>query len=314
MEEREEAQIETLPKAPYVDWEPHEAVLRQAADLLKRADAVWIGTGAGMGVASGLGTFRGKNAGVWPPLLKLKMDFTEMSNPRWFTEDPHLAWAFWQFRYNAYTGSKPHSGYDFLCQLCKEKPFGGFVFTSNIDGHWLSAGFPEDRVLEVHGSVNYMQCHDEDCESGIWPAHSQVIKALTIDEATDRAVGTLPQCIHCKDSIARPNVLMFNDGGFLPDRYLSQRSNYEKWCDRIKDAKLVVIEIGAGVAIPTVRHKAESFLRKPQQTIGIIRINPENYSFPSYATTATTIPLLSIPLNGEVALTQISRFINEESK
>ena len=41
-------------------------------------------TGAGMGVDSGLGTFRGRNAGVWPPLKDLGMDFTEMSTPSHF--------------------------------------------------------------------------------------------------------------------------------------------------------------------------------------------------------------------------------------
>lgn len=31
-----------------------------------------------MGVGSGLGTFRGINAGVWKPLEKYKLDFTQM--------------------------------------------------------------------------------------------------------------------------------------------------------------------------------------------------------------------------------------------
>lgn len=44
--------------------------LAAAARLIADADALLICTGAGMGVASGYGTFRGASAGVWPPLLK----------------------------------------------------------------------------------------------------------------------------------------------------------------------------------------------------------------------------------------------------
>lgn len=37
----------------------------RAAEAVASADALLITTGAGMGVDSGLGTFRGRNAGVW---------------------------------------------------------------------------------------------------------------------------------------------------------------------------------------------------------------------------------------------------------
>lgn len=51
---------------------------KKKKQLIKESDAMLICTGAGMGVGSKLGTFRGPNAGVWPPLQKLGIDFTEM--------------------------------------------------------------------------------------------------------------------------------------------------------------------------------------------------------------------------------------------
>ena len=62
---------------------------------MKGADAILIGTGAGMGVESGMATFRGKNAGVWPGLEAVGLAYDEICDPKWFTKDPHLAWAFW---------------------------------------------------------------------------------------------------------------------------------------------------------------------------------------------------------------------------
>lgn len=42
-------------------------------------------------MCAGLGTFRGRNAGVWPPLKAMQMDFSAMSSPDWFDSDPRLA-------------------------------------------------------------------------------------------------------------------------------------------------------------------------------------------------------------------------------
>ena len=42
---------------------------KRVAKLYHQADCLLINTGAGMGVASGLGTFRGKNAGIWVSVL-----------------------------------------------------------------------------------------------------------------------------------------------------------------------------------------------------------------------------------------------------
>jgi len=85
-------------QAPQAAQVPQEQAARDgieaAAALIRECDALLVCTGAGMGVDSGLGTLRGKNAGVGPPLLKRGLDFSEVSDPQWFDDDPHFAWAF----------------------------------------------------------------------------------------------------------------------------------------------------------------------------------------------------------------------------
>ncbi len=64
--------------------------LRRAADVLRSAEALVIGAGAGMGVDSGLPDFRGTE-GFWrayPAYAKLGLDFASMANPRWFERRP----------------------------------------------------------------------------------------------------------------------------------------------------------------------------------------------------------------------------------
>ena len=110
--------------------------LDAAASAIAKADAMIIGSGAGLGVDSGLGTFRGRNAGVWQPLKAMWRDFSEMVSPSCFDEDARRAWAFWKFRHDNYTSSAPHEGYKLIAEWGASMPRGFFSVTSNIDGHW----------------------------------------------------------------------------------------------------------------------------------------------------------------------------------
>ncbi len=68
--------------------------LARAAALLRAADGLLIGAGAGIGVDSGLPDFRGDH-GFWrayPPLASLGIRFVEIANPHSFDSNPELAW------------------------------------------------------------------------------------------------------------------------------------------------------------------------------------------------------------------------------
>jgi hypothetical protein len=66
--------------------------------------------------------------------------------------------------------------------------------------------------------------------------------------------------------LARPNILMFGDWGWLERRTQLQQSRLDAWRRGVE--KLVVIELGAGTAIPTVRWFGETL------GVPLIRINP----------------------------------------
>ena len=98
------------------------------------AEAILIGAGAGMGVDSGLPDFRG-NSGFWkayPPLEKLGIQFHEIANPQWFTDDPNLAWGFYGHRLDLYQKTKPHHGFEILLEKHTRQEIPMFIFTSNV--------------------------------------------------------------------------------------------------------------------------------------------------------------------------------------
>ncbi|MFJ5987409.1 SIR2 family NAD-dependent protein deacylase [Lentzea sp. NPDC092896] len=220
-----------------------EEALDQAAELITGADAVLVCAGAGMGVDSGLPDFRGTE-GFWrayPPYERLGLKFEEIADPVHFADDPALAWGFYGHRLGLYRETVPHEGFAVL------RSWGARVFTSNVDGQFQKAGFTD--VAEVHGSIHHAQCV-EPCTDEIWECAFDV----TVDPSTMRAVGELPSCPSC-GGLARPNILMFGDWGWVPHRSQQQLDALTEW--RRSHRKPAVIEIGAGTAVPTVRRQAE---------------------------------------------------------
>lgn len=237
--------------------------IKAAAALLREADGLLITAGAGMGVDSGLPDFRG-DEGFWkayPPLAKAGVRFYEIASPASFEEDPEIGWGFYGHRLRLYRDTVPHEGFGILRAFAAGMARGHFIFTSNVDGQFQKAGFDDARLVECHGSIHHLQCMAA-CTGEIWPADA--VDPI-VDAAHCRLRSPLPRCPHC-GGLARPNILMFNDGGWLPERTDAQLARLEAWLATVR--RPVVIEMGAGIDVPSVRRLGES-LRAP-----LIRINP----------------------------------------
>jgi NAD-dependent SIR2 family protein deacetylase len=271
-----------------------DGALQAAAQVLGRAEALLIGAGAGMGVDSGLPDFRG-NHGFWrayPPYQQLGLGFAQLANPAWFERDPSLAWGFYGHRLELYRTTPPHAGFQILRRWAGRLPHGAFVFTSNVDGHFQRSGFDPARVVEIHGGIDRLQC-TAGCGAGLWDAGGV---QLEIDPQSFRARPPFPACAGC-GAIARPNILMFGDGDFDDVRVAQQLDRLDSWLDRVRGSRLVVVECGAGTAIPTVRDYGEGVAAERQATL--IRINPRDPEVPPGG--------LSLPLGALAGLEALDR-------
>ena len=255
-----------------------DSAFLHAADLIAGANALVIAAGAGMGVDSGLPDFRGTD-GFWrayPALAKAKVNFAEVASSGTFVEDPTLAWGFYGHRLCLYRETSPHAGFDLLRKWAERMPLGARVFTSNVDGQFQKAGFSEEDVHEYHGSIHHLQCMEE-CDSGVWSAQGF---APEVDEESCRLLNAPPRCPKC-GKLARPNVLMFNDWHWLSDRSHAQRGRENRWLDSLTHdlSRIAVVEMGAGTAIPSVRHFSHRLSH--EHGARIIRINPREPQVPS---------------------------------
>ncbi|HEY1226196.1 MAG TPA: NAD-dependent deacetylase, partial [Ramlibacter sp.] len=106
-----------------------DAAIARAAALLRDADALLIGAGAGIGVDSGLPDFRGDH-GFWrayPPLAARGIRFVEIANPHSFMAHHELAWGFYGHRLALYRDTVPHAGFAVLREIGARLPHGAFV-------------------------------------------------------------------------------------------------------------------------------------------------------------------------------------------
>ena len=236
----------------------------RAAECIANADGLLITAGAGMGVDSGLPNFRGKE-GFWrayPALGQARIAFEEIANPQYFHTDPALAWGFYGHRLALYRRTEPHAGFALLRAISACLLHGAFVYTSNVDGQFQKAKFDDTRILECHGSIHWLQCLSPACNENIWSADGF---RPQIDASVGRLRNSPPHCPMC-GGIARPNILMFNDWHWIEGLAIIRQDRLRAWLSKVE--RLVTVELGVGVAIPTVRRFGAS-MSGP-----LIRINP----------------------------------------
>jgi NAD-dependent SIR2 family protein deacetylase len=240
-----------------------------AARLIDQADALVIAAGAGIGVDSGLPDFRGAE-GFWrayPALGRAGLRFEEIASPAAFRADPELAWGFYGHRLNLYRATHPHEGFARLRELAASMPRGGFVFTSNVDGQFQRAGFADERIVECHGAIHWLQCLAP-CGDALWPADDF---RPEIDADACRILAPMPRCPQC-GGLARPAILMFGDRDWIDARTRQQERRLTAWLRSVE--RPVVVEVGAGSTVATVRAFVHG-LDAP-----LVRINPRESQVP----------------------------------
>ncbi len=260
--------------------------IQRAAQALHEAEALLVGAGAGMSVDSGIPAYR-LNPEPEEPAAQGSKTLPALK-PALFRLDPAHAWGIAGAALAQFRRTEPHQGYTLLRRWGDALRAGAFVLSSNVDGLFQRAGFDESAIFEGHGSLHHLQCVTP-CSQRVWPAGDD----LSLDEH-GRARPPLPCCPDCGRP-ARPNVLMFGDARFVTTRAEAQAERYRRWLAASEGRRLVVIECGAGTAIPTIRLRCEELARARGGTL--IRINPREAEAPAGA---ISLPLASLEALGAI--------------
>jgi NAD-dependent SIR2 family protein deacetylase len=267
--------------------------LKTIKNWLENADSLVITAGAGMGVDSGLADYRG-NGGQWGQVeSENEKSVFEVVNPQAFIDNPAYSWKLFGQRIKEYATTPPHQGFYLLKNWIQTYQLDYFVLTSNIDSHFQKAGFAEENIRELHGSLAYFQSSQTHGSREIWK------NELSGDEIqTNSEKGIFPTCPNSSVA-ARPNVYMFRDDTYIDSRSNEQKQRFQAFLERNKAKKMLVFEIGSGPHVQTIRVKTR-MLRTDYQA-NIVRINPKDF--------ATKPPHIGIPKGALAALTEIDTYL-----
>jgi NAD-dependent SIR2 family protein deacetylase len=290
-------------KSSYLTNDDFNHAISQAAKVIVESDAILFVTGAGMGVDMGLPDFR-TSSQFWKDLNHPHITrYEDSSDIRWFDQEPDFMWGLNYHQLSMYRNSRVHEGYLAMVELIQMKGSENYYcYTSNIDGVFQRCvGFNRMKIREIHGNIHRLQCTSYNCSREVWEENIE----LEYDPITFRATTTLPVCRNC-GKLARPNVWYCKDGQYVLDqnsRTISE--DYERWIHRMEssNSKIVVIECGAGLVIPSARIESELICERLNGAL--VRINPVDHMVPVGELAAEYRTSIGIPLGAKEGLTRI---------
>lgn len=205
-------------------------------DLLASCRRAVVFTGAGISTESGIPDFRSPG-GIWErhrPIYFAEFIASEDGRRRYWRQAVALK--------ELFGGPRPNRGHVAVARLVEAGTVTS-VITQNIDGLHQAAGVPEDRVIELHGTVAHATCLSCGHRHELKP----ILEAFERDE-------TLPVCRAC-GGIVKTSTVDF--GQSMPEVAMARAEQASLACDLflVVGSSLVVYP-AAGFPALAKRHGA----------------------------------------------------------
>ncbi len=158
-------------------------------------------TGAGISVASGIPTFRGKDPGaVWAN------EVMEKGTRRFFERKPVESWKFYLDRFDGCRSARPNPAHTAIAEI--ERRVKALVVTQNIDGLHVVGGSRDP--IEIHGSARKMRCSKRSCVNAAPRGFLAWDDAAFDAFRADPTSANLVRCEAC-GKLIRAHVLWFDE-------------------------------------------------------------------------------------------------------
>lgn len=225
----------------------------QLAQLIKEADALVVGIGAGMSAADGF-TYIGPRFEMAFPDFIAKYQFLDMLQASLFDfEDWQEYWAF-QSRFVAlnYLDQPVGQSYLDLKEILETKDY--HIITTNADNAFWVAGYDPHNIFHIQGEYGLWQC-SQHCHQQTYKDDT-VIRQMIAEQKNMKVPGQLiPHCPECEApfEINKRN----EEKGMVEDAdFHAQKARYEAFLSEHKEGKVLYLEIGVG-------HTTPQFIKHP---------------------------------------------------
>lgn len=240
-------------------------------DLLKEADYVLIGAGAGLSTAAGM-EYSGESFEKNYREFIDKYYFDNLYSASFYDfKTQEEKWAFFakMIKLNRYN-DKPLQLYQELYELVCSKDY--FVLSTNVDGQFYNSGFDVERVFEIQGDYCFLQCENA-CHDKLYYNKELVEKWIQNTKDCKILSDLVMKCPVCGGNM---DMNLRKDANFVQDKnWYVQAKKYEEFINNAKDKKMVLLEIGVGFNTPgIIRFPFERMVEENEDTY-LVRINKE---------------------------------------
>lgn len=186
--------------------------IETVAEMILKSKKVVVFTGAGFSTESNIPDFRGTN-GIWT-----KFDPDELNLPN-FMRSEEIRAKYWQVHklfWEAVKDAQPNTGHYAVTALHKMGKLD-CIITQNTDGLHQKSGTPDEKVLELHGTMHWVDCLS--CHKR-YPrdyAHQKMLNGEAV-----------PRCDACK-GILKPATVAY--GQSMPERETREAEERSSGCD-----------------------------------------------------------------------------------
>ncbi|HJG32442.1 MAG TPA: deacetylase SIR2 [Jeotgalicoccus aerolatus] len=244
---------------------------------LDEADAVLIGVGAGMAAADGF-TYAGPRFTQNFPDFIEKYRWLDMFQASVFEfENLNEEWAFFSRFVDLNYMSQPlGESYIRLKELLEGRNY--HIITSNADNAFEKAGFDKNKVFDVQGKYNLLQC-----SKGCTPKrynNEELMKDM-IDRQRGMKVpdDLIPYCKECGAPMEL-NRRNHTDWMVEDARFFKEQKLYKQFLQEYADKKLLILELGCGYMAPQViKHPFQNMTENQSNSL-YMTVNLKDYSIP----------------------------------
>ena len=244
--------IDSLLQKPSTIRRSNEPALTDRIDhvrqLLREADGVLIGAGAGLSTAAGIrydGEDFQREFRQWIDRYGITNLYSSGFYPFATEEEYWACWArhIWFCRYRP--DGLPL--YKALLRVVSGKDY--FVFTTNVDAQFEKSGFDVDRIFACQGDYGLFQT-----ESGrstqLYPNEQMVRRMMAATVDCRIPTDLIPRDTETGERLV-PN-LRVDDHFVEDDHWYQQAERYRQFVEQHRDGRLVLLELGVGFNTPGI--------------------------------------------------------------
>lgn len=293
----------------YVD-EPYEKQISRAAEYIRDAEYVLLGVGAGMSTAAGAeygGEFFKKHFAEFIERYGDNAYMRDMYSAGFYPfPDEESRWGLWcRLALLAGADLDVTPLHKTLLDAIADKKT--FILSTNADGQFEKAGYPEERVFATQGSYDLIQC-----EKG---CHQKTYNAVDLFRRMDKAQKNakipselVPKCPVCGGPMAMN--LRIDDHFVQDESWHAAEARFSEFLSECIDKNTVLLELGVGFNTPTIIRLPFEKLVREHENIRLVRLNRSKAVIPA------SLSARAVGINADMAksITDIAAAVTGEAE